>query len=90
VVTRGSHGCLCYWAGDGFSEAPALAGQVRDRMGAGDTFLSLAAPLVALGAPAPIVGLVGNAAGAQAVTTVGHRQPVGKTTLIRHLECLLK
>ncbi len=90
VVTRGSHGCLCYERDEGFSEAPALADQVRDRMGAGDTFLSVTGPLLAAGAPMPITALVGNAAGAQAVATVGHRTSLDRVGLIRHLECLLK
>ena len=35
-------------------------------------------------------GLVGNAAGAQAVATVGHRRFLDRVGLIKHVECLLK
>jgi len=89
VVTRGANGCLCYDE-QMFSEAPALAGDVRDRMGAGDTFLSVTAPLAATDTPMQVLAMIGNAAGAQAVATVGHRQAVDRVALIKHVDCLLK
>ena len=90
LITRGAHGCLAYSRDEGFADVPALAGQVRDRMGAGDTFLAVSSLCALAGAPIEIVGLVGNAAGAQAVATVGHRQPLQKHALFKHIECLLK
>jgi rfaE bifunctional protein nucleotidyltransferase chain/domain len=90
VVTRGSAGCLCYRRGGGFVEAPAIAGQVRDRMGAGDTFMALSALCAAQDAPMDVLAFVGNAAGAEAGATVGHRQPVTRAPLFKHMECLLK
>ena len=35
AVTRGAHGCLLYDRNDEFVEVPALAGTIKDRMGAG-------------------------------------------------------
>jgi rfaE bifunctional protein kinase chain/domain/rfaE bifunctional protein nucleotidyltransferase chain/domain len=90
IVTRGSHGCLTYNQNDGFCHIPAVAGQVKDRMGAGDTFLAAAALAIAAGLPMEAAGLVGNAAGAQAVATVGHRRFLDRVGLIKHVECLLK
>jgi rfaE bifunctional protein kinase chain/domain/rfaE bifunctional protein nucleotidyltransferase chain/domain len=90
VVTRGKNGCLCYSADEGFFEVPALADQVVDRMGAGDAFLSLTALCVAQKAPMEVVGFIGNAVGAQAVATVGHRQATERVPLYRHIESLLK
>ncbi|MEX0775483.1 MAG: PfkB family carbohydrate kinase [Phycisphaeraceae bacterium] len=75
---------------DAIVEIPAVADQVKDRMGAGDTFLAVAALALARQAPMEVMGLLGNAAGAQAVATVGHRRFLEKTSLIRHVECLLK
>jgi rfaE bifunctional protein kinase chain/domain/rfaE bifunctional protein nucleotidyltransferase chain/domain len=90
AVTRGNRGCLCYCEDDGFASVPALAGQVVDRMGAGDAFLALTALCVAQRAPMDIVGFVGNAAGAQAVATVGHRDPIRQAQLVKYIDSLLK
>ena len=90
IVTRGKNGCLCWDRRAGFFEVPAFAGQVKDRVGAGDAFLSIAALCDATGAPLEVTGLVGNAAGAQAVATVGNRDFVDRAALIKHAESLLK
>jgi len=90
VVTHGKQGCLGFSEKEGFFEAPALAGQVVDRVGAGDTLLSLSALCVAQGAPMEVVGFIGNAAGAQAVGTIGNRTPVEPVSLYKQIEALLK
>ncbi len=90
AVTRGKHGCLCYDTDEGFSRIPAFADQVIDRIGAGDAFLSLTALCVAQNAPMEVMGFIGNAVGAQAVATVGHRTPIEYGTLLNRIESLLK
>lgn len=90
IVTRGKAGCLCWSRREGFRAVPALAGVVKDRVGAGDAFLSVAALCDAAGAPMEITGLIGNAAGAQAVATVGNREPIERAALVKHVESLLK
>ncbi len=90
LVTRGKSGALAWDAREGFSEAPAVAGHVQDRVGAGDAFLSAAAFWDRLGAPLEVSALAGNAAGAQAVATVGNRSFLDKAALAKHLESLLK
>ena len=90
VITRGSDGCLSYSKPEGFFDVPALVTQVVDRIGAGDSVFAVASLLAAQKAPMEIVGFVGNAAGAQAVATVGHRSPLQRVPLIRHMETLLK
>jgi len=90
IATRGAGGALCYSHEDGFASVPALADVTRDRMGAGDTFLAIAALAAAQQAPIDLVGLIGNAAAAQAVASVGHRQPLHYDALFKHLQCLLK
>ena len=90
AVTRGSNGCLCYSREGGFVEVPALAGQVIDRMGAGDAFFSLTLLCAAQGAPMEVIGLIGNAVGAQAVATVGHRRSIERVPLFKQIESLLK
>ena len=90
LVTRGQDGCLCYSDSEGFFEVPALAIRVVDRMGAGDTVLAATAVCVAQNAPIEVVGLIGNAAGAEAVATVGHRSSIKAVPLYRHIESVLK
>lgn len=90
TVTRGKNGCLCYDKKIGFLEIPAFAGQILDRMGAGDAFLSLTALCVAQGVPTEVVGFIGNVVGAQAVATVGHRKSIERAALYKHIESLLK
>ena len=90
VVTRGRDGMTCYDREEGFVDVPAFAGQVVDRMGAGDAVLSLTALCVAQGAPMEIVGFIGNVVGAEAVATVGHRSSIERVSLMKHVESLLK
>lgn len=89
AVTRGKHGCLAYSDGEGVVSVPALAGQVVDRMGAGDAFLAVTSLCVAQGAPMEVVGLIGNAVGAQAVATVGHRNAISHAGLVKYLRAIL-
>ncbi|MBI5629798.1 MAG: adenylyltransferase/cytidyltransferase family protein [Elusimicrobia bacterium] len=90
IATRGKFGCLAYDKKAGFFEVPALAGQVVDRMGAGDAFLSVTAPCVAQKAPLEVVGFIGNAVGAQAVATVGNRSAIEPVALFKNIESLMK
>ncbi|MEM6750333.1 MAG: PfkB family carbohydrate kinase [Planctomycetota bacterium] len=90
VTTRGKHGCLCWNRDLGFVETPAVAAKVVDRVGAGDTFLSLMAPALAAGAPVEVAAFIGSVAGAEAVATVGHRRYLDRGSLLRHVHGLLK
>ena len=90
LITQGSGGCLCYRKNEGFTDVPAFAIDVVDRMGAGDTVLSVAALCAAQEAPMEVVGFIGNVAGAEAVATVGHRKSLQRVPFFRHIETLLK
>lgn len=90
LITRGEQGCLCYSKEEGFCEVPAFALHVVDRVGAGDTLFALSSLCVALGAPMDVVGFVGNAAGAQAVASLGSQSSINRLSLTRHVESLLK
>ena len=74
AVTRGHLGCMVY-DGNAFTTVPPVADKVVDRMGAGDAFLAWTVGLAFLGAPADIIGFVGNVAGGIKVGLVGN-QPV--------------
>lgn len=90
VVTRGKRGCLCHNRDTGFHEAPALATQVVDRVGAGDAFLAITSLCAAQAAPMEVLAFLGNAAGAEAVATVGNRETLEQLPFSRHVETLLK
>jgi rfaE bifunctional protein nucleotidyltransferase chain/domain len=90
AVTLGSRGCLCYNRRGGFHEAPALATNVVDRIGAGDTFLAISSLCAALDAPLDVLAFLGNVAGAEAVAVVGNSQSLEATPFERHVESLFK
>jgi len=62
AVTRGHLGAVTYDRASGFTEIPIFSDKIVDRVGAGDAFLSVSAPMAAAGLPMDVVGLVGNLA----------------------------
>ncbi len=79
IVTRGVKGAVGF---DGaFERQSALTDKVVDTMGAGDAFLSVAAPFAAVGASMKDLLRIGNAAGAVKVGIVGHRSAVSRESL---------
>jgi rfaE bifunctional protein kinase chain/domain len=90
TVTLGRNGSTHYEKGKGFVDVPALATQVTDRVGAGDSVLALTSLLAAKGVPWDITGFVGNVAGAEMVSVLGNRMPIGIVPLSKHIIALLK
>jgi rfaE bifunctional protein nucleotidyltransferase chain/domain len=90
MITNGRHGCLTYERGDVVRSLPAFASKVVDTMGAGDAVLSIAAPLVAAGAPLDLVGFLGNVVGAQKVEIVGHRASIDRVAVLKAVNALLR
>jgi len=90
TITRGRAGTVHCTVPDDFHEAPALATQVTDRVGAGDAVLALTGPLVAVDAPWDIVAFLGNLAGAQMVADLGNRSTLNRVGLTKAVQALLK
>ncbi len=90
VITRGHHGSVGYSAKNGFVSVPVFSKEVVDRIGAGDAFLSLTAPLAKLGYSTEVINFVGNAVGALAVLIVGNRSFVEPVSLYKYISTLLK
>ena len=90
LITRGSHGCLCYGADAGFFEVPGFAIKTVDRVGAGDAVFSVASLCAAQDAAAEVIGFLGNAVGTQAVGIVGNERFIERAPLLKHIEALLK
>ncbi len=90
VITRGHQGSMSYTVEDGLSEVPVFSSKVVDRVGAGDAYLSVAAPCAAVGMPGNLVGFVGNAVGALKVQIIGNRSSVEPVPLYKFITALLK
>lgn len=90
VVTRGHHGSMAYAIEEGFCQIPVFSSKIVDRVGAGDAYLSIAAPCVAAGLPMELVAFIGNAVGALAVQIVGNRSAVEPVPLHKFITALLK
>lgn len=90
TVTLGKSGSLHYDRAVGFTEAPALATKIQDRVGAGDAVLAVTSLLAYVGAPWGITAFLGNVAGAELVAELGSRVPLDRVALSKHVISLLK
>lgn len=90
TVTLGKSGSLHYQLPEGFTEVPALATRVLDRVGAGDAVFAITSLLAKMGAPWDIIGFIGNAAGAQLVAELGNRASLDRVALSKHITALMK
>ncbi len=90
TVTRGKAGSTHFHPGGELLTAPSLATQVSDRVGAGDAVFAVTSLLVKLGAPWDVVGFLGNLAGAEMVGELGNRNSVGRVSLSKHVQALMK
>lgn len=90
TVTRGHHGSLTRGADGQEASVPVLSRQVVDTLGAGDAFLSVAAPCAALGFPPELVGFIGNAVGAIAVRIIGNAEAVEPDALFRFIRTVMR
>ncbi|MDO8125619.1 MAG: PfkB family carbohydrate kinase [Candidatus Brocadiales bacterium] len=90
VTTRGHLGSIAYDTNSAFHEIPVFSNKVVDRIGAGDAYLAITSPCVALGANMEVVGFIGNAVGAMAVGIVCNRSSIEPVSLYKYITTLLK
>jgi len=90
VVTTGSNGSFVYRSKEGIFSVPAFSCDVKDRVGAGDSVLALTSIFMVQGAPAEMVGFIGNVVGAEAVTIMGNKKYIENIPLKKHIVHLLK
>ena len=91
AVTLGSEGALLLnKSPEKIYRTPALSTQVLDRIGAGDTFLSLAGICLGGGLPSELSTFVASAAAAIDVQIVCNRDPVNPVDLYKYITTLLK
>lgn len=87
-LTRGSQGAYGIDQGK-IHECPAFTLTVKDTVGAGDAFFSLAGIFAAAGAPVEIGTFMGNVGGALAANIVGNRESVEKVNALKFASTLL-
>lgn len=85
IITHGKHGCVTCENGE-VSTVPAITERVLDTVGAGDTFLSYAAPLIAAGANIKEAAYIGTIAGGLKTSVVGHQRVIEKKDVVAWLE----
>ncbi len=90
AVTRGVHGVRLFSIDGSIIDVPALSSDVVDRVGAGDSFLSIASLAAAKGLPLDIIGFFGALAAALDIQIIGNKDPVSRTSLIKYMTRLLK
>ena len=87
-VTLGASGALGLHAGEAV-ELPAVTLHVKDTVGAGDAFYSLAMLAAASKAPIDLATLLANIAGAIKTNVVGNARPVEKVDLLKFVATVL-
>ena len=91
LVTRGRNGAILINSkSKEIIECPAFANNVIDRVGAGDSMLSIISLLIKIGAPKDLSLLLGSFAGAASVESMGNSMFLKKQNFLRHLEFALK
>lgn len=89
-VTQGVHGVQCFSFPEGVVQIPAFSTTSIDRIGAGDSYLSLSSLCLAKGYSPLLSGFIGSIAAAMSVQVVGNQEPVKKSPLSKFIIRLMK
>ncbi len=90
-VTLGVRGSYCFSSSDNISEiVPAFATNTVDRVGAGDSFFSLAALCMAKGYSSVFSSFIGSIAAAIDVNIIGNKEHIKKEGLLKFLVRMFK
>lgn len=87
-LTKGAQGAWGLDGGD-MVECPAFTLTVRDTIGAGDAFYSIAGAFASAGAPEAIGTVMGNIAGALGANILGNKSAVKKVDVLKFASTLL-
>ena len=91
VITRGSSGAfLLDSKTKNIFYSPAFASKVVDKVGAGDTMLSIISLLIKLKSQHLLSLFLGSLAGAISVEGLSNKVPLNKTKLFKYMEHILK
>ena len=91
MVTQGEQGSVFYdRKKNKFNLSEAYAKTAIDKVGAGDAMLSIIALCLKSGFNKDLALLIASLAGAQSVTSIGNKDSVNKTKILKSLENILK
>ncbi len=91
VVTRGSQGVMMYEKKTGeFISCPAFAGKIIDKIGAGDSLMSLLSPLLKQKLNKDLILFMSSLAGAHSVETMGNSKRIDKLKILKASQYILK
>lgn len=91
IVTRGRNGAFLIGnKKNRIIECPAFTDKVVDKVGAGDTMLSIISLCLKLKIPSELALLIGSLAGANSVESIGNSNILDKKSLLRQMEFILK
>lgn len=88
-LTRGSAGALAVTKDGELLHCPAFTLKVKDTIGAGDAFFTLASIFAGVGAPIEVGNFMGNIAGALAANIVGNKTSVDKVDVLKYVSTLM-
>ena len=91
IVTHGAEGSTLYNKKDNkFNLCDAFAKTAVDKIGAGDAMLSVIALCLKSGFHKELALLIASFAGAQSVATIGNKETINKTQILKSLENIFK
>ena len=91
IVTQGGRGSILYnFKRNKFFHADAYAKNIVDKIGAGDTMLSLIAPCLNSKIDPDLSLLISSLAAAQSVENIGNKETIKKINILKNLENILK
>ncbi len=91
IVTMGKSGSILYSKDENkFFYSEAYAHKIVDKVGAGDTMLSIIGPCLKSKLKIDVTLLVSSLAAAQSVETMGNRDTISKMKMLKTLENILK
>ncbi len=89
-ITQGSKGAMSYNKDEGVINCPAFTNSVVDKVGAGDSFFSIASICSFTGMPNNLCLLIGNMFGSIAVSSIGNSGKFDKNIIINTIKTMLK
>ena len=91
VVTRGSSGAILYNSIiNRYFNCPAFALKVIDKVGAGDSMLSIMSISLKIKFKSMIALFLGSLAGALSVEEMANKVPINKTKLLKYFNHMVK
>ncbi len=91
VITKGSSGAILYSSKDKkYFHCPAFASKVIDKIGAGDSMLSIMSILIKSNFKNIISIFLGSLAGAMSVSEMSNKVPIKKTKLLKYFNHILR